>query len=72
MTVSPFTPAAAVCIEMPSTHAGAPRCAAVIRAAWAKAGHDITVEVVPCVGATKDGNAVYGVRMPGLVNGLPT
>jgi hypothetical protein len=40
------------------------RHAAMIRAAWARCGHDIDVRVVSI-------NQTPTVRIPGLINGLP-
>lgn len=53
------------------THAGACRLADTIREAWARAGHDVQVEVVEVARHRREGTAIYGVRMPGLVNGKP-
>lgn len=47
------------------------RHAAMIRAAWAKCGHDVETDVREIL--TKDGaHLCWAVRLPSLVNGLPT
>ena len=52
------------------TRDGAERLAGMIRAAWARCGHDVEVLVVQ----TSKPNAsepTFAPRMPGLVRGLP-
>lgn len=49
---------------------GAERLAAMIRAAWRDAGHDVET-VVQISSRGRDGTSLWAVRMPGLVNGLP-
>lgn len=53
------------------TKEGAQRLADMIRFAWAKAGHDISVSVEPSGQALLEKNQFYVVRMPTLLNGLP-
>jgi len=53
------------------TKEGAQRLANMIRAAWAKAGHDISVSVEPSGQALLEAKQIYAVRMPTLLNGLP-
>lgn len=53
------------------TKEGAGRLANMIRLAWAKAGHDISVSVEPSGQALLEKNQFYVVRMPTLLNGLP-
>ena len=49
--------------------AGAQKLAAIIRAARAKAGHDVQVIVLETMPGPPD--TLYTVRMPMLINGLP-
>lgn len=51
------------------TKEGAHVLAAMIRTAWASAGHHVEPVVVQAVRG-RDGRPVFGVRMPELVNGL--
>ena len=51
------------------SQAGAGKLGAMIKAAWAAAGHDIRVEIVQ-VPIVRD-DPIYTVRLPDLVNGLP-
>jgi hypothetical protein len=53
------------------TKPGAEKLAGMIRAAWAKAGHDVPVVVVPSGAAVLEKNQLYVVQMPTLLNGLP-
>ena len=53
------------------TKEGAQRLANMIRVAWAKVGHDISVSVEPSGQALLEKNQFYVVRMPTLLNGLP-
>lgn len=53
------------------TRDGAERLAAMIRAAWARAGHFVTVEVVQ-ITPVGHKDPLFAPRMSGLVNGLPT
>ena len=53
------------------TKEGAGRLANMIRLAWAKVGHDISVSVEPSGAALLEKNQFYIVRMPTLLNGLP-
>lgn len=53
------------------TKEGAQRLANMIRLAWAKVGHDISVSVEPSGAAVLEKNQFYVVRMPTLLNGLP-
>lgn len=53
------------------TKEGAQRLANMIRVAWAKAGHDISVSVEPSGHALLEAKQIYAVRMPTLLNGLP-
>jgi hypothetical protein len=53
------------------TKQGAEKLAAMIRLAWAKAGHDVPVIVVPSGVAALEKNQFYVVQMPTLKNGLP-
>lgn len=53
------------------TKEGAQRLANMIRLAWAKAGHDISVSVEPSGQALLEKNQFYIVCMPTLLNGLP-
>ena len=52
------------------TLAGAQRLAALIRDAWAACGHDVLVEIEPSMLGYK--LTTYAIRLPALVNGLPT
>ena len=52
------------------TLAGAQRLAALIREAWARCGHDVLIKIEPSMPGHK--NTTYAIRLPGLVNGLPT
>lgn len=54
-----------------STKEGAEKLAAMIRAAWAQAGHEVEVELVPSGAAILDAKQIWAVRMPSLHNGLP-
>lgn len=53
------------------TKQGAEKLAAMIRLAWAKAGHDVPVIVVASGAAVLEKNQFYCVQMPTLLNGLP-
>ena len=50
---------------------GAEKLASMIRAAWAKAGHDVPVIVAPSGAAVLEKNQYLVVQMPTLHNGLP-
>lgn len=52
------------------TRESAERLAAIIRAAWKRAGHDVEV-VVERVGHAGAREPMFAPRMPGLVRGLP-
>lgn len=54
-----------------STKEGAERLANIIRQAWARAGHDVSVSVEQSGSPLLDKKAFYVVRMPTLLNGLP-
>lgn len=49
---------------------GAHALAARIRAAWARVGVAMETEVYE-IQTRKDGESMFGVRMPGMLNGLP-
>lgn len=66
----PFRPGPAMGGDYLS-HEGAGRLAAMIRAAWAEVGVDLPVEILVVGKHRREGTAIYGVRMPGLVNGRP-
>jgi len=51
-----------------SSQAGAGKLGAIIKAAWAAAGHDIRVEIVQ-IPLVRD-DPIYTVRLPDLVRGL--
>jgi hypothetical protein len=53
------------------TKQGAEKLAAMIRLAWAKAGHDVPAIVVASGAAVLEKNQYYCVQMPTLLNGLP-
>jgi hypothetical protein len=53
------------------TKQGAEKLAAMIRAAWAQAGHKVEVELVPSGQAILEAKQIWAVRMPSLHNGLP-
>lgn len=69
MRVPPFRSAPAKLAHNFTTEAGAHVLAGMIREAWAKAGHDVRVDVVPILAGHV--NTAWTVRMPTLVNGLP-
>lgn len=52
-----------------TTQEGAYALAGIISAAWANAGHDVRVEVMPVQPGHP--HTSYTVRMPTLINGLP-
>ena len=53
------------------TKEGAQRLADRIRDAWAQAGHEVEVVIVPSGQAILDSKQIWAVRMPTLHNGLP-
>lgn len=69
MKVPPFRSAPAKLEHNFTTQAGAHVLAGMIREAWAKAGHDVRVDVVPL--QTGNQHSSWTVRMPTLLNGLP-
>jgi hypothetical protein len=56
-----------------SSKEGAERLAATIRAAWRAVGVEVETVIEPLqIGPTTHRESVFCVRLPGLVNGLPT
>lgn len=72
MKIPPFNPGPAACRQSGMdycTQYGAQRLAAIIEAAWTRAGHTVRCEVAPLHPHLPD--TTWTVRMPTLVNGLP-
>ena len=50
---------------------GAQRLAQKIRDAWARCGVNVETQIVQVTPKTVRADPVFGVRLPGLINGLP-
>jgi len=74
MKCPPFVSAAGPTKEDYLSEDGAHKLAAKIRHAWAAVGHDVPVEVhqvIKSLSGSKGSWAVYAVRMPTVINGMP-